>query len=112
MGKVIWVLNDRLGEGDPELGSLLMQKFIYSLARADEAPEKMLFMNAGARLTCEGSNVLDDIELLVSKGTTVSTCGTCLEFYGIKDKLAVGLVGNMDGTAASVMAADDVVVLR
>ncbi|MEE8716944.1 MAG: sulfurtransferase-like selenium metabolism protein YedF [Coriobacteriales bacterium] len=112
MGKVYWVLNDKLGEGDPELGKLLMQKFIYNLARADQAPEKMIFMNDGIRLTSEGSEVLDDLKLLAEKGVAISTCGTCLDFHGLRDKLAVGVAGKMDGTVATTLAADDVVVLR
>lgn len=112
MGKVYWILNDRLGEGDPELGTLLMEKYLYSLARAEEQPEKIIFMNAGVNLTCEGSAVLDDIKLLAEKGVAISTCGTCLDFYKKRDQLAVGVAGNMDGAVASMLAADDVVILR
>lgn len=110
--KVYWVLNDRLGEGDPELGKLLMKKFIYNLARADEAPAKIIFMNNGINLTTEGSEVLDDIKLLAEKGVAISTCGTCLDFHKMTDKLAVGVVGAMDGTVATTLDADDVIVLR
>lgn len=112
MGKVYWVLSDKLGDGDPELGTLLMEKYLYSLARAEEKPEKVIFMNAGINLTCEGSPVLDDIKLLVEKGVAISTCGTCLDFYKKREQLAVGVAGNMDGAVASMLAADDVVVLR
>lgn len=111
-GKVFWVLSDKLGDGDPELGTLLMQKYIYSLARAEQAPEKMIFMNGGIVLTGEGSPVLDDLRLLEQRGTAISTCGTCLDFHGVRDKLAVGAPGKMDGAAATTMAAKDVVVLR
>lgn len=112
MGKVYWVLSDKLGEGDPELGKVLMEKYLYALARAEEKPEKIVFMNAGINLTNEGSPVLDDIKLLAERGVAISTCGTCLDFYGKRDTLAVGVAGNMDGAVASMLAADDVVVLR
>lgn len=112
MGKVFWILNDALGEGDPELGRLLMEKFLYSLARTEAVPDKLVFMNRGVFLTSEGSPVLDDVRLLADKGCAVSTCGTCMDFYGIKDRLAVGAAGNMDGSAATMATADDVVVLR
>ena len=110
--KVYWVLNDRLGEGDPELAKLLMKKFLYNLARVDEVPEKMIFMNNGVRLTTEGSEVLDDLRLLAERGVMISPCGTCTDFYGVSDRLQVGGAGAMDGTVASVNGADDVVVLR
>ena len=112
MNKVYWVLNDTLGGGDPELGKLLMEKYLYALARADEKPAKLIFMNAGIHLTCEGSPVLDDLKLLAEKGVAISTCGTCLDFYKKRDQLAVGVAGNMDGAVATMLAADDVVVLR
>ena len=110
--KVYWILNDKLGEGDPELGTLLMEKYLYALARADEKPAKLIFMNHGINLTCEGSPVLDDLKLLVDKGVAISTCGTCLDYYKKRDQLAVGVAGNMDGAVNTMLAADDVVVLR
>lgn len=112
MGKLYFILNDKLGAGDPELGTLLMEKYIYSLARAEQAPEKLVFMNAGVNLTCEGSKALDDLRLLADRGVTISSCGTCLDFYHKREQLAVGVAGNMDGSVASMLSADDVVVLR
>ena len=50
---------------------------------------------AGASLTCEGADTLEDLKLLESEGVTILTCGTCLDFYGLKEKLAVGGVTNM-----------------
>jgi peroxiredoxin family protein len=55
----------------------------------------MIFFNGGAHLTCEGSESVEDIKELESRGTKILTCGTCLDFYGIRDKLAVGGVTNL-----------------
>ena len=55
----------------------------------------MLFFNSGAHLTCEGSVSLDDIRELEKRGTKILTCGTCLDYYGIRDKLGVGGVTNL-----------------
>ena len=46
-------------------------------------------------MTCEGADTLEDLKLLESEGVTILTCGTCLDFYGLKEKLAVGSVTNM-----------------
>lgn len=110
-GKFFWVLNEKLGQGDPELGSLLMQKYIYSLARAPRVPETMIFMNGGIMLTTEGSPVLEDLRLLEQRGTAISTCGTCLDFHKLRDKLAVGTPAKMDDAAAISVSSKDVVVL-
>jgi selenium metabolism protein YedF len=104
------IASDTLGRGDDELGALLMKNFIYSLARTEAKPRTVGFMNGGVRLTCEGSPSLDDLVLLVQAGVKVRSCGTCLDFLGLKDKLAVGEVGTMPDTAALLAAGDAVVI--
>lgn len=109
MGKVVFINSDRLGEGDAELGAKLMGSFLYSLARAEVKPAVLVFMNAGVRLTCEGSSALDDIRLLAEDGVGVYSCGTCLDWPGLRESLAVGDVGTMNDSVAMMMASDDVV---
>ncbi|HEY5432812.1 MAG TPA: sulfurtransferase-like selenium metabolism protein YedF [Coriobacteriia bacterium] len=111
MGKTFWFTTDTLGTGDEHLGSLLMRNFIYSLARAAERPERLMFMNGGVRLTCQDSKSLDDIRLMAEAGTIVKSCGTCLDFLKFKDRLAVGEVGDMAGSAAVLSGASDVVTV-
>jgi selenium metabolism protein YedF len=107
--RVVFVNSDRIGEGDDELGAKLMGSFLYSLARTPNRPDVLVLMNAGVRLACHGSTALDDLRLLASDGTQVYACGTCLDWLGLKDRLMVGEVGNMNDTVALMMDADDVV---
>ena len=100
---VIAVDTDSMGRGNEELGKILVKGFIYALAHQDKVPEKMLFFNGGAHLTCEGSESLEDIRELEKRGTTILTCGTCLDFYGSRDKLAVGGVTNLYEIAKTVV---------
>ena len=111
MAKTFWFTSETLGSGDDELGRLLMRNFIYSLARVDSAPERLMFMNGGVRLVCEGSEVLDDIKLMAEAGTIVKACGTCLDFLGLTDSLAVGEIGDMSGSAAVLSGSADVVTV-
>ena len=111
MAKTFWFTTDTLGSGDEQLGRLLMRNLIYSLARTPERPERLMFMNGGVRLTCEGSDSLDDIRLMADAGTIVKSCGTCLDFLGLKDDLAVGDIGDMAGSAAVLSGASDVVTV-
>lgn len=92
---VIQVSSDAMGAGSDELGRSLMKAFIYAVTQQDELPRTMLFYNGGAHLTCEGSPCLDDLRALAEQGVEILTCGTCLNHYGIADKLAVGEVTNM-----------------
>ena len=102
---VIAVDTDSMGRGDEKLGHILMKGLIYALAHGDSVPKKMIFFNGGAHLTCEGSESLEDIKELESRGTQILTCGTCLDFYGIREKLAVGGVTNLY-EIAKVMAGE------
>lgn len=108
---VVAVDTDTMGRGNEELGHILMKGFIYALAHQEKVPDTMLFYNGGAHLTCEGSESLDDIKELASRGTKILTCGTCLDFYGIKDKLAVGEVTNLYAIAEIVSSCPGATVL-
>lgn len=109
--KVVFVNSDRIGTGDDDLGAKLMGSFLYSLARTATKPDAMVFMNGGVRLTCEGSTVLSDIHMLAADGVEVYSCGTCLDWLGLKEQLAVGEVGNMNDTVALLTGADDVMTM-
>lgn len=84
-----------MGNGDEKLGKALMKAFVFALTKQDRLPESVLCYNSGAYLTCEGADTLEDMKLLEGEGVKILTCGTCLDFYGLKDKLAVGGVTNM-----------------
>lgn len=92
---VVSVYTDCMGRGDDELGRKLMKAFIFAVTQQDELPATMLFYNGGAKLTCDGSPVLDDLANLAEQGVDILTCGTCLDHYGIKENLRVGGVTNM-----------------
>ena len=89
---------------------VLMKNFLYSLARNAERPAAVVLMNEGVRLACNGSASLDDLGLLVEAGVAVRACGTCLDFLGLKDRLAVGEVGTMPDSVAALVA-DDVLTI-
>ena len=94
-GMLVVLSANTMGDGDPKLGTSLMKAFVFALTKQDQLPETILCYNTGAYLTCEGADTLEDMKLLESEGVTILTCGTCLDFYGLKEKLAVGSVTNM-----------------
>jgi selenium metabolism protein YedF len=110
VGKRVFIVTDKIGRGNDELGSVLMKNFLYSLARNEDKPKAVMFMNEGVRLACNGSGSLDDLKLLEESGVPVKACGTCLDFLGIKDELAVGSVGVMPDSVAALIA-DDVLTI-
>ena len=93
--KVVVIKSEFMGEGDNELGKVLIKGFIYALSQQDELPQTMLFYNGGAKITSEGSESIEDLKALEEKGVKIFTCGTCLNYYGLTDKPCVGAATNM-----------------
>ena len=84
-----------MGIGSDELGKTLMKGFLYALSHQEQLPGTILFYNGGAAIPTEGSASLEDLKNMEAQGVQILTCGTCLDYYGLKEKLAVGGVTNM-----------------
>lgn len=107
--KIVVIRSGKMGEGNDELGTVLMKGFIYALTELDRLPETILLYNGGAPLSCEGSDSLEDLKTLEAQGVEIMTCGTCLNYYGLTDKLAVGTVTNMYAIAEKMSEADTII---
>ncbi len=98
-----------MGRGSDELGAALMKGFLFAVGQLPEPPRAMLFYNGGARLTCRGSDSLEDLKNLEAQGVEILTCGTCLNHYGLTEELAVGGVTNMYSIVEKLAGAGKVV---
>ena len=70
---------DTFGRGSDELGAILMKSFLFTIASGDVAPKYVLLANAGVKLACKGSAVLESLQELANKGSEIIACGTCLD---------------------------------
>ena len=94
--KMVAVISaDTMGTGDETLGRNLLKAFMFALTKQDSLPDVMLFYNRGAFVTCDGSECLESLKELETAGVRIMTCGTCLDYYKMKEKLAVGSITNM-----------------
>jgi len=109
--RVLLITSDRLGDGPVESGHLLMKNFIHTLLETEELPSRMLFINTGVLLTCEGSETLEALEKLYGMGVEIFSCGLCLDFFNLKDKLRTGASTNMLTTAETLLSAGLVIKL-
>ena len=107
---VVVISADHMGQGDDTLGRVLLKGFLFALTQQEKLPRTVLFYNGGAFVTCDGSASLEDLHKLEALGVEILTCGTCLDFYGLKEQLAVGGVTNMYDIVEKQMKAD--LVLR
>lgn len=111
MNKIMVITSETLGKGDDELGAILMRVFLTNLGQSDKVPEVLGLMNGGVKLACEGSPVLGELQKIADRGVAVKACGTCLDYFGIREKLVVGEPGKMPDTVAGLMTAQDAIVL-
>lgn len=109
-GDTIAVIDaDTMGHGSEELGRTLMKGFLFALSQLPVLPRTILFYNGGAKLTTEGSLSLDDLCAMEAQGVEILTCGTCLNYYGLSDKLRVGKVTNMYTIVETMAAARKII---
>lgn len=106
---VVVISSDKMGNGNDELGKVLIKGCIFAITQLEELPKKMIFYNGGAKITCEGSDSLEDLKNLENQGVEIVTCGTCLDYYGLKEKLAVGSVTNMYDIVESMQKAGKII---
>lgn len=106
---VILITSEQLGTGDEKFGEGLMISFIKTLGEADSRPARIIFANSGVRLATEGSEVLETLQRLEQEGVQILSCGTCLEFYNLADKLRVGIVTNSYEVVDSLLSAGKVI---
>ncbi|MBM7624617.1 sulfurtransferase-like selenium metabolism protein YedF [Sporohalobacter salinus] len=94
-GKVYFISSDVLGDGEKELGEILIKGFTYTLTEIAPRPKAIVFMNDGVKLPTLNDEVIENLKILEEAGVEIISCGTCLDYYDLKDELAVGEVSNM-----------------
>ncbi|HOM07670.1 MAG TPA: sulfurtransferase-like selenium metabolism protein YedF [Syntrophales bacterium] len=106
---VIVFAHDRMGGGDDTLGDILLRAFVHTLLEVKPRPDVVVCYNGGVRLAVEGAQTAADLRALAEGGTEILVCGTCLNYYGLTEKLAVGRVSNMYEIAETLTAAGRIV---
>jgi len=108
---VLVVPTDRMGRGPEELGGILVRTFFHTLCEIEPRPDTIIFFSDGVKLTVEGSPVLEDLRALAERGVEILACGTCLDYFELKEQVAVGEVSNMYTIAEAMLGAAKVVTL-
>lgn len=102
-GKTLLVTKNYLGEGSEELGQTLMKTFWYCVSEADVKPKAIFFINSGVKMVAQESPHLENLQALAEAGVEIAACGICLEYYGLKDKVAVGSITNLYAITDAMM---------
>ena len=106
---LISITGETMGRGDEALGAILMKGFVNTIKEIEPLPRRIVFYNGGVKLAIEGSPVLPALKELESRGVELLICGTCADFYTVKEKVAVGRISNMYDILGALTGASKVV---
>jgi intracellular sulfur oxidation DsrE/DsrF family protein len=108
---VIQITNDGMGKGDPTLQHKLIIKYLELIQMNESLPNAITFYTDGVKMVIEGSPALEQLRALEGKGVHLIVCSTCLEHYGLSDKVQVGIVGGMTDIIEAQVKAGKVITL-
>lgn len=94
-GYVVSIMSNKMGNGNDELGGVLIKSYLFALTETQPLPKAILFLNGGVELTTINDATVENIKMLEDKGVEILSCGTCLDYYGLKESLKVGSITNM-----------------
>lgn len=106
---IVALSSEIMGRGDETLGATLMKAFLHTLTEISPLPDAIICYNTGVKLALDGSQTADDLKQLESKGVKILVCGTCVNFFEIKEKIAAGTVSNMYDIASALFSAGRIV---
>lgn len=106
---LVYIDGMTMGRGDEELGKVLMTGCLKTLKELSPLPWRVIFINSGVKLVSRESQHIDVLKELAEKGVEILCCGTCLDYYGLKEKIGAGRVSNMYEILSSLSEASNVV---
>lgn len=109
--EVITIMSNKIGNGNDELGSVLIKGFLFTLTEATPMPKAILFLNGGVELTTINDATIQHLKVLEQRGVEILSCGTCLDYYGLKEKLKVGDITNMYTIVDTMKSASKVITI-
>jgi len=110
-GTTVFINKDRIGHGSDELGQNLMKAFVATLKDLSVQPRTICFMNSGVKLTIQGTETVAHLKELEEKGIEILVCGTCLNYFNIKDQLGVGKISNMYDILETMLKSSKVITI-
>ncbi|MDR2017640.1 MAG: sulfurtransferase-like selenium metabolism protein YedF [Syntrophobacterales bacterium] len=106
---LVYINTETVGIGSDELGRLLMNSFLHTLKELDVPPWRVVLLNGGVKLVVDGSEYVGTLTDITNMGTEVLSCGTCLDYFHLTDKVKVGRIGNMYEISSSFLRATHVI---
>lgn len=109
MSTVVYISSETLGRGDDRLGATLMKAFLDTLSQFADKVSHVILINAGAKLAASGSPVLGQLRQLEQVGVQILACGTCVNYFDLKEKITVGSISNMYAIIETLSQAERII---
>ena len=109
MNRVVFISSNRLGKGEAELGEALQRAFLETLGKVEPLPDAVIFMNAGVHLVADDAPTVNSLRTLEASGVDILSCGTCLDYYNLMDRVGAGRISDMTEIVTMLMNADSVI---
>lgn len=106
---VILFTSDKAGDGDEDLGRLLVSNFIKAVKDLEKLPSRMIFYNRGVFLGADDSQVADNLKEIEKMGVDMLFCSTCVNHYSLQEKIRIGTLSNMFEIAQVLASAGSVI---
>lgn len=100
---------DGMGQAEAPLRHQLIRTYLKLLVEGDTLPGAICFITDGVKLVVEGSPVLAELRAIEAAGVHLVVCKTCLDYFGLTDRIAVGIIGGMGDIIAAQWQAQKVV---
>jgi len=107
----IVITNNGMSNADKKLSNVLLTNYLNLLFDEDLIPNTILFYGEGVKTVVEGSLFIESFEKLEDKGVNLIVCKTCLNFYGLLEKVKVGKIGTMADIIHYQWGVDKVITL-
>lgn len=108
---VLMIKNEYLGDGNDELGKVLMKGFLYTITETKPYPQKVVLLNSAIKLSTVNEETIAHLKKLEEAGSKIYSCGTCLNYYDLADQLKVGVIGNMYDVVESLNSTTNRIIL-
>ena len=94
-GFIVLLNSATMGMGNDELGKILMKGFLSTLLELKATPTEIICYNSAVTLALKSSDTAATLQQISERGIKITLCGTCVDFYNLRDDLAVGQISNM-----------------
>lgn len=93
---VVVIDSDEMGRGERELGQVLLRAFVNALVEMPLKPTHVILYNRGIFVALKGTDTALTLERMNKEfGVEIVCCGTCVDYYDLREQLQLGRISNM-----------------